>query len=153
MYRIHCLILLTSVVKFQCVVIFLLLLSLTWQIETFKPPDAKALEYKDLYDGVFLNDVMQQMWVLCFCFYLFQHDTDTDNDPVSEICSTKSLWSLFNFYVILNLMPLTDSDKLVWSNVMHGNNGSTDYIVTYWLRIILTTHTWVVIMYSKSFIY
>ncbi|XP_076464558.1 uncharacterized protein LOC143296482 [Babylonia areolata] len=30
-------------------------------IETFKPPDAKALEYKDLYDGVFLNDVMQQI--------------------------------------------------------------------------------------------
>ena len=31
------------------------------QIETFKPEDGKPLEYKDLYDGVFLNDVMQQM--------------------------------------------------------------------------------------------
>ncbi|KAK3801828.1 hypothetical protein RRG08_048415 [Elysia crispata] len=30
-------------------------------VETFKANDGHPLEYRDLYDGVFLNDVMQQM--------------------------------------------------------------------------------------------
>ncbi|CAL1530394.1 unnamed protein product, partial [Lymnaea stagnalis] len=30
-------------------------------VETFKPNDGHPLEYRDLYDGVFLNDVMQQI--------------------------------------------------------------------------------------------
>lgn len=31
------------------------------QVETFQPEGSAALQYKDLYDGVFLNDVLQQM--------------------------------------------------------------------------------------------
>ncbi|CAG5114650.1 unnamed protein product, partial [Candidula unifasciata] len=30
-------------------------------VETFKASDGHPLEYKDLYEGVFLNDVMQQI--------------------------------------------------------------------------------------------